>query len=239
MPGLPPELDGLRIAHLSDFHLGRAVARRARRRGARSTGSPIAKPDLVCITGDLLSRPRGQAELDQLLERLPHAVRRARQPRLRALARPVLAAGPDRRADARDAALLTPGRDRRDRRRGCSVELAGVDPRTWLARRAESSFPPSHADLPPPAVPLPARARTRAEPGRFHLASPAICTAARSSCRSGSAACCSPIRASGTRRACSCAAARRCMFRRGSGRPSCRSGSSPAPRRPNSFYDPS
>jgi len=22
LPGLPPELDGLRIAHLSDFHLG-------------------------------------------------------------------------------------------------------------------------------------------------------------------------------------------------------------------------
>ena len=38
LPGLPPELDGLRIAHLSDFHLGAAVARGAARSSGRSTG---------------------------------------------------------------------------------------------------------------------------------------------------------------------------------------------------------
>ena len=57
LPGLPPELDGLRIAHLSDFHLG------VPSRGARAVERAVAwveerKPDLVCVTGDLLSRPR-------------------------------------------------------------------------------------------------------------------------------------------------------------------------------------
>src|SRR5690348_17515991 len=30
------------------------------------------KPDLVCVTGDLLSRPRGESRLRSLLERLGH-----------------------------------------------------------------------------------------------------------------------------------------------------------------------
>ena len=59
VPGLPPELDGLRIAHLSDFHLG------VPSRGARAVERAVdwvaeRQPDLVCITGDLLSRPRGE-----------------------------------------------------------------------------------------------------------------------------------------------------------------------------------
>ncbi len=47
LPGLPSELDGLRIAHLSDFHLG------VPSRGARAVERAVAwveerKPDLVC-----------------------------------------------------------------------------------------------------------------------------------------------------------------------------------------------
>jgi predicted MPP superfamily phosphohydrolase len=70
LPRLPPELDGLRIIHLSDFHLGfpsrgtqaveRAVAWTAERR-----------PDLVLISGDLLARPRAEPKLRELLDRLP------------------------------------------------------------------------------------------------------------------------------------------------------------------------
>ncbi|HEY7149301.1 MAG TPA: hypothetical protein VH420_07630, partial [Gaiellaceae bacterium] len=62
IPGLPEELDGLRIVHLSDFHLGfpsrgeRAVHRATRWTAAR-------KPDLVAITGDLLSRPNAEPRL--------------------------------------------------------------------------------------------------------------------------------------------------------------------------------
>jgi len=69
LPGLPAELDGLRIAHLSDFHLGLPS------RGSLATERAVAwvvsrKPDLVCITGDLLSRPAGEPLLRRLLERL-------------------------------------------------------------------------------------------------------------------------------------------------------------------------
>jgi hypothetical protein len=70
LAGLPPELDGLRVVHLSDFHLGvpsrgsvaveRAVEWTAERR-----------PDLVCLSGDLLSRGSGEERLHTLLARLP------------------------------------------------------------------------------------------------------------------------------------------------------------------------
>lgn len=67
--GLPPALDGLRVAHLSDFHLGppsrgSVAVRRAVEwvRGRR--------PDLVVVTGDLLSHPRARARLDELLRGL-------------------------------------------------------------------------------------------------------------------------------------------------------------------------
>ena len=69
LPGLPPELDGLRIAHLSDFHLGLpSLGTRAVERAVAWTAA--RRPDLVCITGDLLSHPRGEARLRALLERL-------------------------------------------------------------------------------------------------------------------------------------------------------------------------
>jgi predicted MPP superfamily phosphohydrolase len=71
VPGLPPELAGLRIAHLSDFHLG--VPSRGARAVERAVEWVVARrPDLVCITGDLLSRPRGEPRLRELLERLGH-----------------------------------------------------------------------------------------------------------------------------------------------------------------------
>jgi predicted MPP superfamily phosphohydrolase len=64
--GLPEPLDGLRIAHLSDFHLG------APSRGRVATERAVAwvaqrRPDLVCITGDLVSRPGGVELLVRLL----------------------------------------------------------------------------------------------------------------------------------------------------------------------------
>ena len=64
--GLPAGLDGLRIAHLSDFHLG------VPSRGRVATERAVAwvagrRPDLVCITGDLVSHPRGVPLLVRLL----------------------------------------------------------------------------------------------------------------------------------------------------------------------------
>ncbi len=67
--GLPEELDGLRIAHLSDFHLGPpsrgAVAVRRAADWVRER-----RPDLTVVTGDLLSHSRGRAQLDEALRDL-------------------------------------------------------------------------------------------------------------------------------------------------------------------------
>ena len=64
--GLPPALHGLRIAHLSDFHFG--PVSRGTKAGLRAAEWVRSrKPDLVVATGDLLSRPRGRADLDTAL----------------------------------------------------------------------------------------------------------------------------------------------------------------------------
>ena len=51
-PTLPPGLDGMRIAHLSDLHLPCAAAERA------AAAIAAEAPDLVVITGDTISRHR-------------------------------------------------------------------------------------------------------------------------------------------------------------------------------------
>src|SRR5215207_2002186 len=67
--GLPAELDGLRIAHLSDFHLGPPSRGTVAVRKA-ATWVRERRPDLVVATGDLLSRPRGRDQLDETLKGL-------------------------------------------------------------------------------------------------------------------------------------------------------------------------
>ncbi len=69
--GLPESLDGFRIAHLSDFHLGIPS------RGQGATERAVAwvaerRPDLVCVTGDLVSHPHGVSLLVRLLRTLDH-----------------------------------------------------------------------------------------------------------------------------------------------------------------------
>jgi predicted MPP superfamily phosphohydrolase len=66
LEGLPRELDNVRIAHLSDFHLG------VPSRGQKACAEAVLwvagrRPDLVCITGDLVSRRRGVPILRRLL----------------------------------------------------------------------------------------------------------------------------------------------------------------------------
>ncbi len=70
LAGMARELDGLRIAHLSDFHLGPPS------RGAVAVERAVEwveqrGPDLTLVTGDLLTRPRGEAKLRELVARLP------------------------------------------------------------------------------------------------------------------------------------------------------------------------
>jgi predicted MPP superfamily phosphohydrolase len=66
---LPAELDGMRIAHLSDFHLGvPSRGSRAVKLGVDWAASLDA--DFVAITGDLASRPSGERVLRELVARL-------------------------------------------------------------------------------------------------------------------------------------------------------------------------
>ena len=142
IPGLPPELDGLRIGHLSDIHLG--VPSRGSRAVARGVDwIAERRPELVVLTGDLLSRPGGGARLETLLERLGN---------------PYVVLGNHDFADSRDPfskeaglAVLTHGTLLFDagvelELRGRRVELWGVDPRDW-ADGEGLAFPPSGADL--------------------------------------------------------------------------------------------
>ena len=69
LPALPPELDGLRIGHLSDPHLGSlSLNGRVFRSAVRWLREE--EPDLVAVTGDLLARARGEPELLRGLGRL-------------------------------------------------------------------------------------------------------------------------------------------------------------------------
>jgi predicted MPP superfamily phosphohydrolase len=143
VPGLPAELEGLRIAHLSDFHLG------VPSRGVRAVEQAVEwtasrRPDLVCVTGDLLSRPRAERRLAELLARLdePYVV----------LGNHDFALSRDPFSRRIDVTGFRYGRLLLDESmeielRGRRIELAGVDPRTWLRKRRSGFSLESDADL--------------------------------------------------------------------------------------------
>ncbi|MDQ7779302.1 MAG: metallophosphoesterase [Planctomycetota bacterium] len=54
IPDLPPALEGLRIVHLSDLHVGAVVSKSFIEDCARDAAA--LNPDLVCITGDFVTR---------------------------------------------------------------------------------------------------------------------------------------------------------------------------------------
>jgi uncharacterized protein len=132
LPGLPPELDRLRIAHLSDFHLG-AIGRggRASRRAAEWVAS--RRPDLVCITGDLVSHPRGEPALREILDLLgrPYVVLGNHDI---AVTRDPFSAAAELE-DLREAILFEDEGEMVELR-GHRVQLVGVDPRTYRLRRS-------------------------------------------------------------------------------------------------------
>jgi predicted MPP superfamily phosphohydrolase len=140
--GLPRELDGLRIAHLSDFHLG--IHGRGPSAVERAVDWVVErKPDLTCITGDLLSKPRGEPQLRALLARLDHPYvvlgnhdfARSRDP----FSKPAAI------AHVENGTLLTDEQVEIELR-GVRVELAGVDPLSWLSYTS-SDFAESGAGL--------------------------------------------------------------------------------------------
>jgi predicted MPP superfamily phosphohydrolase len=128
---LPFALDGLRIAHLSDFHLGARFSRGGRASARAVRWVAEREPDIVCITGDLVSHPRGEPCLRELLDLLErpfivlgnHDVAVTRDPFSRAA----------KLRDLRGARLLGDEAETiivRDQR----ISVVGVDPRTYRAR---------------------------------------------------------------------------------------------------------
>ena len=128
LDGLPPALDGVRIAHLADLHLG--IPSPASLAVDRAVDWVVERqPDLVFLTGDLLARPRGASRLRALIERLP----------------PVYAVlGNHDFADSRDPFSKPVGEFDLGRGtllfdeaatvevRGHRLQLVGVDPRTYM-----------------------------------------------------------------------------------------------------------
>ena len=167
LPGLPAELDGLRIAHLSDFHLG------VRSRGVHAVERAVdwvaeRRPDLVAITGDLLTHPRGEAQLRALVERLPGPV-------FAVLGNHDLAISRDPQARASNLRDLTPARLLHDEGalvelRGRSVWIAGAHPRLIIRRlqKVDPNALSRDADLRILLCHFP-RVLDRLEPGRFEL----------------------------------------------------------------------
>jgi hypothetical protein len=167
VPGLPPDLDGLRVAHLSDFHLG--VPSRGARAVRRAVEWTVERaPDLVVITGDLLTHPRGEPLLRALVERLP-------QPTLAILGNHDIALARDPQARASNLRELAPAmlltdEGRMLELRGRAIWVAGTHPRL-SARRRPKVDPNSlsrDADLRILLCHYP-HVVDRLEPGRFDL----------------------------------------------------------------------
>jgi uncharacterized protein len=145
LPGLSPELDGLRIVHLSDFHFGVPSP------GIGSGWQAAAwtrerKPDLVAISGDLLTHPRGEPMLRQLVRILP-------RPTVAVLGNHDIALSRDPQARASGLEELEPATLLRDEGRffglrGRRVWIAGSDPR--LIVRGRPRLDPNR--LAPPAA---------------------------------------------------------------------------------------
>jgi uncharacterized protein len=162
---VPPELDGLRVAHLSDFHLGLPS------RGTHSVRRAVdwveeRRPDLTLISGDLLSRRSGEPLLRELLARLPktYAV----------LGNHDHAITKDPFAQPVDLVDLTPAKLLLDEGetlelRGRKVQVVGVDPRSYRLGRAQPErLADPDADLRILLCHFP-RVIDRLEPGVFDL----------------------------------------------------------------------
>jgi predicted MPP superfamily phosphohydrolase len=135
LAGVPPELDGLRIAHLSDLHLG------VPSRGRRAVEDAVAwvverRPDIVCLTGDLVSRRAGMPLLERLLRELGpcnvvlgnHDFADSRDPFSQRIDPAAL--------DALDGVTLLGNESVELELRGQRVQIVGVDPQTYAERDA-------------------------------------------------------------------------------------------------------
>jgi predicted MPP superfamily phosphohydrolase len=166
--GLPAELDGLTVLHLSDFHLGTLSLNR------RTLGKAVAwaagrDVDLVAITGDLVSRHRGERMLREALAGLRprhgtyavlgnHDVAETRDPFSRASALTGIRAEEGARLLEHDSATF--------RVAGRTVQVAGADPRR--PREGLGALADPEADLRVLLLHYPDGALALG-PGEFHL----------------------------------------------------------------------
>lgn len=144
LPRLPPELEGVRIAHLSDFHLGLPS------RGTQAVRRAVEwveerQPDLTLISGDLLSRRSGEPLLRELLARLPNC--------FAVVGNHDFAASKDPFSQRVQLEDLSPARLLVDEAetvelRGRKVQIVGVDPRSYRVGQAQPErFADPDADL--------------------------------------------------------------------------------------------
>jgi predicted MPP superfamily phosphohydrolase len=163
--GLPAALDGFRVLHISDFHLGTvSLNGRALRKAVDwASGQEL---DLVAVTGDLVSRSRGVEALARELGRLHprygayavlgnHDVASTRDP----FSRP---------ADLRDLdeAVLLVHESAAFEAGGVGVQVAGGDPRRFREPHGSLADPEAGFRILLVHFPDPAR---WLEPGAFQL----------------------------------------------------------------------
>ena len=164
--GLPRELDGFRILHISDFHLGTvSLNRRSLEKAVDwAAGRDL---DLVAITGDLVSRRRGERALVDALARLEtrhgvyavlgnHDIAETRDPFSR----------PAELSDLGEGAHLLEHGSVTLAVAGRTVQVAGADPRRFCERLGGLADPA--ADLRILLVHFP-DAVERLDPGDFQL----------------------------------------------------------------------
>jgi predicted MPP superfamily phosphohydrolase len=130
---LAPELAGLRIVHLSDFHLGFPS------RGVGAVRKAVAwtrerKPDLTLVSGDLLSSPRGEPLLRELMRELPNCYAVLGNHDFADSHDPFSRHSPV--TDLEPATLLLDDQVTLELR-GRRVQIVGVDPRTYRRGRSD------------------------------------------------------------------------------------------------------
>jgi uncharacterized protein len=134
---LPPELDGFTILHLSDFHIG-TVSLNGRALERAIAWAARGEVDVVALTGDLLSRRRGESALRRAVERL-----RARHGVYAVLGNHDV----DGTALTEGGAVLLRDSSAVFEARGRRVQVVGGDPGAdWKMRRLERLSDPN-ADL--------------------------------------------------------------------------------------------
>ena len=135
LAGVAKELDGIRIAHLSDLHLG--VSGRGRR-AAEAAVAWVAerRPELVFLTGDLVSRRAGLPLLERLLSALPGAVVVLGNHDFADSRDPFSERIDGNELDALDGVTMLLDAAVEVALRGRRIQVVGVDPRSYAARQA-------------------------------------------------------------------------------------------------------